>query len=95
MTAIECNILWVSFSGCRGFLRIGGERGLSLSRNPACHRARFPVEVHCARLDEEICGEPSSLYGATHGFVPWHISFRHFFFIFHVDWKDVGLRFVK
>jgi hypothetical protein len=46
-------------------------------------------------MDKEIRGEPPSLYGATHGFVSWHISFRYFFLFYYVDWKEVGFRFVK
>jgi hypothetical protein len=46
-------------------------------------------------MDKEICGEPSSLFGATPYFVPWHISFLYAFPSHYVDWKAVGFHFVK
>jgi hypothetical protein len=46
-------------------------------------------------MDEEVCGEPSSIFGVAPDFVSWHISFLYAVSSDYVVWKEVGFHFVE
>jgi hypothetical protein len=53
------------------------------------------MEMHRVRLDKEICGEPSAVYGVAHGIMPRHFPIRYVLFFYHVDREKMGFGFVE